>query len=76
MSEAQKPIFTILTHCIRVYSILIHTGKGGGEERIVEPERRFGGQQFTKLGRNTNMADCISSLINTCRKVPLQVIFR
>ncbi len=22
-----------LTHCIRVYSILIHTGKGGGWER-------------------------------------------
>ncbi len=60
MSEAQKPILTILTHCMRVYSILIHTGKGG--ERRVEPEIRFGGQQFTKLGRNTNMADCISSL--------------
>jgi hypothetical protein len=33
LSEAQKPIPTPLTHCIREYSILIHTGKGGeGEE--------------------------------------------
>jgi hypothetical protein len=29
LSEAQNPI-TPLTHCISVYSILIHTGKGGG----------------------------------------------
>ncbi len=36
-----------LTHCVRVYSILIHTGKGGR----VEPERMGEGQQFTKLGR-------------------------
>jgi len=33
LSEAQNPI-PPLTYCIRVYSILIHTGKGGrGEER-------------------------------------------
>ncbi len=38
-----------LTHCIRVYSILIHTGKGGRGES--QPERRLEGQQFTKLGR-------------------------
>ncbi len=36
------------THCIRVYSIHFHTGKGG---RIVQRERRLEGQQFTKLGR-------------------------
>jgi hypothetical protein len=30
--------------------ILIHTGKGGGGGRV-EPERRFEGQEFTKLGR-------------------------
>jgi hypothetical protein len=47
-----------LTHCIRVYSILIHTGKGG----IVEPERRLEGQQFTKLGRNTNITDYLQSI--------------
>ncbi len=56
---------------IRGNSILIHTGR-------VKPERRLEGQQFIKLGRNTNMTDCISSLytlINICRKVPLQVSF-
>jgi hypothetical protein len=35
-----------LTRCLHVYSILIHTGTGGGE-----PERRGEGQQLTKLGR-------------------------
>jgi hypothetical protein len=35
------------THYVRVYRILIHTGKGGE----VEPERRLEGQQVTKLGR-------------------------
>jgi hypothetical protein len=29
LSEAQNPI-PPLTHCIRLYSVLIHTGKGGG----------------------------------------------
>jgi hypothetical protein len=48
LSEAQNPI--ALTHCIRVYSILFHTGKGGGVGKS-EPERRLEGQQFTKLGR-------------------------
>jgi hypothetical protein len=33
--------------------------RGGGR---VEPERRLVWQQFTKLGENTNMTDCISSL--------------
>ncbi len=31
LSVAQNPTIPILTHCIRVYSILIHKGKGGGE---------------------------------------------
>jgi hypothetical protein len=39
-----------LPHCMRVYSILIHQGRGVGEERV-EPERRGEGQKFTKLGR-------------------------
>jgi hypothetical protein len=39
-----------LTHCICIYSTLIHTGKGGSEGRV-KPERRGEGQQFTKLGR-------------------------
>jgi hypothetical protein len=37
-----------LTHCIRVHSIHIHTGRGEGGR--VEPVRRLQGQQFTKLG--------------------------
>jgi hypothetical protein len=49
LSEAQNPIpIPPPTHCIRVYSILIHTGGGGGR---IEPERRLEEQQFTKLGR-------------------------
>jgi hypothetical protein len=46
LSEAQNPIPPppILTHCIHVYSILIHIGKGGR----VEPERRLEKQKFTK----------------------------
>jgi hypothetical protein len=50
LSEAQNPMPPPpLTHCINVFSILLHTGKGGGGR--VEPERRLEGQQFTKLGR-------------------------
>ncbi len=43
----RTPYHPPLTHCIRVYSMLIYRGKGGR----VEPERRLEGQQFTKLGR-------------------------
>jgi hypothetical protein len=49
LSEAQNPIPPPHTHCVRVYSILIHTGKGRGGR--VELERRGERQQFTKLGR-------------------------
>jgi hypothetical protein len=66
------PLHTVL----RVYCKLIPTGKAGGGRD--EPERRLEEQQFTPWVENTNMADCISSLltlINTCRKVPLQVNF-
>jgi hypothetical protein len=31
LSEVQNTIHSPLTHCIRVYSILIHTRKGGEE---------------------------------------------
>jgi hypothetical protein len=51
------------THCIRVYCIIIHTGKGGkgggGDMKQREGERE---QQFTKLGENINITDCIFSL--------------
>ncbi len=30
LSEAQNPIPSALTHCMCVYQILIHTGKGEG----------------------------------------------
>jgi hypothetical protein len=72
LSRAQ--IDPIPTHPPLTHSILIHTGKGGEEGGRIEPERRLEGQKLTKLGRNTNMTDCTSSLwtiINTCRKVPL-----
>jgi hypothetical protein len=39
------------THRLRVYSILIHTGKGGGGGVSMEPERWLEGQYFTKMGR-------------------------
>jgi hypothetical protein len=40
LSEAQKPIPPFTVHCIRVYSVLIHTGKGvGGESSTREKVR-------------------------------------
>jgi hypothetical protein len=61
-SEAQNPKPPHL-HTVYVYSIFIHTGKGKRGEGRVEPERRLGGQQFTKLGRKYHdMTGCISSL--------------
>jgi hypothetical protein len=53
--EAQNPT----PHRIRVYCILIHTGKGGGG---VEPQRRGEGQSSQNWVENTNMTDCLSSL--------------
>ncbi len=49
-------------------------GGGGG----VEPERRIEGQKFTRRVENTIMIDSTVylqsiTLINKCRKVPLQV---
>ncbi len=63
------------SHPLQTTNWTLKQGKGGG---VVEPKRRLEGKQFTKLGRNTNMTDCFSSLytlIITCRKVPLQVNF-
>jgi hypothetical protein len=63
-SEAQEPhtLPPPLTHCICVYSIQYRTySHREGRGRVI-PERRLEGQQFTKLGRNTNMTECISSL--------------
>jgi hypothetical protein len=49
-----------LTHCICVYSILIHTGKGRGELNQREGERGNRSQIWVE---NTNMTDCISRLL-------------
>jgi hypothetical protein len=52
LSEVQNPIPSPLyTLCsIRVYSILIHTGKGVGGRELNQREGEEG-KQFTKLGR-------------------------
>jgi hypothetical protein len=63
LSEAQNPITPPPSplHIIYVNTVyLIKQGRGGGGR--VEPERRLRGNQFTKLGRNTNMTHCISIL--------------
>ncbi len=44
-----------LTHCIRVYCLLIHPGKGGGERAN---QRR--GNSSQSWVENTNMTDCVS----------------
>jgi hypothetical protein len=58
-------------HSIRVYGIIIHTGKGEGRGRV-EPERRF-----TKAGPKIPKLQYLQSLNcdKSCRKVPLQVNF-
>ncbi len=43
-----------------VYSILIHTGKGGGKQ-LNQREREVGNSSQSWV-ENTNMIDCISSL--------------
>jgi hypothetical protein len=61
LSEVQIPIYPHpITNCIRVCSILIHTGKGGGGK--VEPERRLDANSSNSWVENTNTADGISSL--------------
>jgi hypothetical protein len=39
----------------------VYLGRGGGGWGG-EPERRLEGQELTKLGQTTNIADCIFSL--------------
>ncbi len=48
--------------------VLIKTGKGGGGR--AQPERSLEGQQFTKLGRKTNMTECISSISTLIKHLP------
>jgi hypothetical protein len=59
-----------LTHCMRVYSILIHTRKGGGGELYQrEGERGNSSQSWVEIA---NMTACISILqsINSDKHLP------
>ncbi len=60
--------------CIRVYSILIHTGKGrrGGELNQREGER---GNSSHRWVENNNLTDSTSVSDKPCRNVLLQVKF-
>ncbi len=55
-----SPPYTLYT--VRVYSILIHTRKGGELTR-----EKVRGAIVNKAGQNTNMTDYISSLLNTSK---------
>ncbi len=51
-----------------LYTVLIHTGKGG-EEREVEPVRKLEGCLLTRGVENAKKTDCISSLhINSIKQ--------
>ncbi len=64
------------SHTLSAHTVLWH--KAGWR---IEPERRLEGQQFTKLGRKyirhltVSPLSSLQTLINTCRKVPLQINF-
>ncbi len=62
--EPHTPPFT---HCMRVYCILIHTGKGGGVLYQREGER---GQQFTKPGRKYQYEYLYLQSINSDKHLP------
>ncbi len=57
--------------------VIINTEKGGGGERTREKVEKVKGATVHRAGSKiTNMTECVSTpltLINTCRKVPLQV---
>ncbi len=55
-----------LTHSIRVYSILIYTGKGGGRNHA----ERLEGQQFTKLGRKYQLDWLYLQSVNSEKHLP------
>ncbi len=63
LSEAPSPPMTLypppLTHCILVYCILIHTGKGGGGEMNMREGKR-GNSSQSRVENSTNMTECIS----------------
>jgi hypothetical protein len=47
LSEAQNPIPPPFTHCMRVYSILIHRGKGGGGGELNQRECKRGNSSLS-----------------------------
>ncbi len=57
-----------LTHCIRVYSICVWVGGGGGGE--LNHWRRLEGQQFTKLGRKYQHDWLYLQSINSDKHLP------
>jgi hypothetical protein len=62
LAEAQNPISLPLTHCIRVYSILIHTEKGGGGGGEKNQREGARGNSTQSCVENTNITVCIFSL--------------
>jgi hypothetical protein len=72
LSEAQNPItlYTLYTYIQYKYS---HREGGWGG---LEPERRLVGNSSQSWVESASMTDCLTkTMMNTCRKVPLQVIF-
>jgi hypothetical protein len=68
------PLHSVYVYCIQVY--LFTQGRGAGREAWTR--EKVSGASSQRWIENTNMIYCISSLltlINTCRKVPLQVNF-
>jgi hypothetical protein len=65
LSEAPSSPVTpyLFTHCIRVYCILIHTGKVGiGRMNQMNQREGYRGNSSQSWVENTNMTDCIFSL--------------
>jgi hypothetical protein len=78
LSEAQNPYppppLNTVQYYARVYSKLIHPGKGGRGGRV-EPERRLEGQQFTKLGRKDQRDGMYLHSTNSDKHLPQSQFF-
>ncbi len=69
------PLYTIYVH---TYSVLIHTGKGGGGGKLNQREGERGNRGQYRTQRwveNTNMTECTQELgylqsINSCKYLP------
>jgi hypothetical protein len=68
LSESQNPIPSPITHWL--YILHFDTGKRGGGGRV-EPERRLGGQQFTRLSQKYQQHDWLYlQSINSDKHLP------